>query len=67
MDKIIPFLSKKHTANLIRKKCNDEGIDFDTFEELIGEEFKQIGKLRKRGLTESFDDVLCRIYRADLE
>lgn len=67
MEKILPFLEKEETVQKIREICSSEGIDFDTFEELVGEEFKQLGKARKRGHTETLDDVLVRIYEEDLE
>ena len=67
MEKILPFLDKQHTVEKIKKICAQEGIDFDTFKELIGEEFKQLGKAKKSGQSEAFDDILHRIYEADLK
>ena len=67
MEKVLPFFDKDETAHKIREVCKEEGVDFDTFEELVGEEFRQLGKARKRGQTEVFDDILIRIYEDDLE
>lgn len=67
MEKILPFLDKQHTVEKIQKILAEEDIDFDAFKELIGEEFKQLGKAKKKGQTETFDDVLLRVYRTDLE
>lgn len=67
MEKILPFLAKPDTKKFIKEICDEKGIDYDTFEELIGEEFKQQGKGRKHGITDAFDDVLSRIYHEDQE
>lgn len=66
MEKILPFLEKRETSEKIRNICAEAGIDYDTFEELVGEEFKQLGKMRKRGHAEILDDILSRIYEEDL-
>ena len=67
MEKALPFLDKPEIVKSIRLICISEGVDFDTFKELVGEEFKQLGKLRKHGQTDIFDDILNRIYEADLK
>ena len=66
MEKILPFLEKRETSEKIRNICAEAGIDYDTFEELVGEEFKQLDKMRKRGHAEILDDILSRIYEEDL-
>jgi hypothetical protein len=66
MEKILPFMEKRETSQKIRDICAEAGVDYDTFEELVGEEFKQLGKIRKRGHTDILDDILARIYEEDL-
>lgn len=41
--------------------CEKHGFVFDVFDELIQAELKQVGKQRKKGLWQDFDDILDRI------
>lgn len=66
MESTIPFLTKKETLTLLKQKCEDYGLDYSAFEELIKLEFKMMGKQRKKGMYDSFDDILARIYKEDL-
>ena len=66
MDQLPTFLRKDDTRKIVESLCDKEGIDYSAFVELIAAEIDQMGKLRKRGLYDSFDDVLSRILREDL-
>lgn len=70
MEKTLPFLSKEDSAKLLRNRCKQEGVDYTAFNDLIRVEFKEMGKRKKRGLPEKFDEILSRIYikdQADIE
>jgi hypothetical protein len=41
--------------------CRKHNVRLAEFEELVGAEINQIGKQRKRGLWEDFDDILDRM------
>lgn len=43
---------------ILREACKRENIQITTIEDLIIAELEQIGKLRKRGLPERFDEII---------
>jgi hypothetical protein len=43
---------------LLKKRCREARVPIGTLESLVEAELKQVGKLRKRGLYEDFDEVL---------
>jgi len=52
-------LFDSHTGRrIVQKYCQEHKISLDVLEELIAAELEQIGKLRKRGLNERFDEIL---------
>ena len=46
---------------IVRGLCRKHNIRLPEFEELVQAEVAQTGKLRKRGLTDQFDDILDRM------
>jgi hypothetical protein len=44
---------------LVRDKCKASGLDETVLERLIESELEQVGKLRKRGLWEDFDEIFA--------
>lgn len=46
---------------LLKSKCKDEGLDVGVLELLVTIERDQQGKLKKRGITESFDEIFDNI------
>ena len=67
MDQLPTFLRKDDTRKIVEALCAKEGIDYSAFVELIQAEIDQMGKLRKKGLYDSFNDVLSRILKEDLK
>lgn len=59
--KIVILLDNVDGRAMIKKACNTEGLRFPEFQELVQAEVKQIGKKRRAGLWDSFDDILDRI------
>ena len=46
---------------LLKSKCKEEGLDVGVLEQLVSVERDQQGKLKKRGITESFDEIFDNI------
>lgn len=54
----VVLMQSEQGRKLVHKKCEENNVDISTFEKLIEFELDQVGKLRKRGLFSSFDEVL---------
>ena len=46
---------------LVREKCKASGLDVTILERLIEAELDQVGKLKKRGLWEDFDEIFADV------
>ncbi len=46
---------------LVREKCKETELDPSVLEQLIVAEMDQLGKLRKRGITEAFNEIFDQI------
>lgn len=57
-ENIVVLMRSEEGRRLVRKKCKAAGLDMEVLERLIDLELDQAGKLRKRGLWTSFDEVL---------
>jgi hypothetical protein len=63
---IVPLLAPESEGRkLTRQLCRKHKIKIAEFEELVQAEVEQIGKLRKRGLSDQFDDILDRMADED--
>lgn len=51
----------------LKARCRSAKISISTLEQLVEAEFEQVGKLRKRGLHERFDEILGTQVDADQE
>ncbi len=58
---VVVILDQKEGRDLVRKICRQNKIAIAEFEELVSAEVEQVGKQKKRGLYEHFDDILDRI------
>lgn len=56
----VVLLDSETGRAIVRKHCRKAGIPITELEDLVAEEIKQAGKLRKRGLFEEFDQILGR-------
>lgn len=61
MSKKFPLFNQPEILAVVQKICDDHGIKFPEFEELVHAEIQQLGKGRKRGLYDQFNDILDRI------
>lgn len=57
----VVLLDSKTGRRIVRRQCREEDIEPDLLESLVRAELEQIGKLRKRGLFERFDDLLDEV------
>lgn len=57
----IVLLNNPESREMVKQLCAKHGFIFEVFEELIQAEINQIGKQRRRGLLQEFDDLLDRI------
>jgi hypothetical protein len=54
----IPLFEQGDARDSLKKKCREAKIPIKLLEDLVEAEIEQIGKLRKRGLKDRFDDLL---------
>ena len=54
----IPLFEQGDARDALKKKCREAKIPIKLLEDLVEAEIEQIGKLRKRGLREKFDQLL---------
>lgn len=55
---IVVLLATEDGREIISKHCRSAGVDLSLFQELVDAELEQIGKLRKAGLWDNFDNIL---------
>ena len=53
----VVLLRSEAGRRLVRSKCRAAGLDPSILEQLIATEIDQQGKLRKRGITEAFNEI----------
>lgn len=54
----IALLEKDNGREILKRVCRRYDIKLDLVEQLIEAELEQVGKRRKRGLGDRFDEVL---------
>lgn len=54
----IVLLDSATSRKIVRRHCRREDISITLLEDLVAAELEQIGKKRKRGLFERFDELL---------
>jgi hypothetical protein len=53
----IVLLDSDTGRQIVKKHCRREKISIVVLEDLVDAEMEQVGKLRKRGLYERFDEI----------
>lgn len=59
--KTVPLLDSTQGREIVGRLCRQEGIREDVFWGLVRAELKQVGKLKKRGITDLFNDELDKM------
>ena len=54
----IPLFEQGDAREALKRRCREAKISIKLLEDLVEAEIEQIGKLRKRGLRERFDQLL---------
>ena len=58
----IVLLDSPTGREIILKHCKKEGIEITVLEDLVSAELDQVGKRKKRGINERFDEILDQTY-----
>lgn len=59
---MLPLFEQGEARDALKKYCRKAGIQIHTLEQLVDVELEQIGKQRKRGLKEKFDEILTNEF-----
>ena len=57
----VVLLKSENGRRLVREKCKAAGLNISVLERLVHAELDQSGKLRKRGITEDFDEIFAEL------
>lgn len=58
----IVLLDSQTGRRIVRKHCKKNEVPLELLEDLVAAELEQVGKHRKRGLKERFDEILDQEY-----
>lgn len=61
----IKILARGASSDLLKRHCKATGVPVELIRQLVDAEFEQIGKIRKRGLDERFDEILDQYLNGD--
>lgn len=59
--KSVVLLNNPEGEKMVREVCKENGFHFSDFVELVEAEVEQVGRKRRAGLKDTFDDILDRI------
>lgn len=55
----LPLFEPGDGRDLLKKRCRELKVPINVLEALVEAELRQVGKMRKRGLYEEFDEILA--------
>lgn len=58
---VVVILDQKEGRALVKRLCRKYGVRIAEFEELVSVQMEQVGKQRRKGLWQQFDDILDRM------
>jgi hypothetical protein len=61
----IKILARGPGSDLLKRHCKAIGVPVELIRQLVDAEFEQVGKRRRRGLDERFDDILEKYLNGD--
>ena len=56
-ENIVVLMQSEAGRKMVREKCKSSGLSVEALKLLIEAEMEQVGKLRKRGIREEFDEI----------
>ena len=57
----IHLLEKGEGRELLKKYCREIGVSVHIIEELVRVELDQVGRVRRRGMFDRFDEILAQV------
>lgn len=58
---VVVLLQSENGRRLVRRKCAEAGLEIAVLERLVRVELAHMGKMRKRGITQDFDEVFSEL------
>lgn len=62
----LPLFEPGEGRELLKRRCRELKVPINVLEALVEAELKQVGKMRKRGLYEEFDEILSPLVEQAL-
>lgn len=57
----ISLIEKGEGRTLLKRHCRAIGVSVKVIEELLKVELDQVGRVRRRGMLDQFDDILSQV------
>lgn len=58
---VVVLLQSENGRRLVRRKCAEAGLEISVLERLVRVELAHMGKKRKHGITQDFDEVFSEL------
>ena len=62
---VVILFDNSESRQVIQEVCEENGVLFSALEDLVEAEIEQTGKQKKKGLWDSFDDILDRFIKEE--
>ena len=62
---VVILFDNSESRRVIREVCEENGVLYSALEDLVLAEIEQTGKQKKKGLWDSFDDILDRFIKEE--
>ena len=62
---VVILFDNPESRQVIQEVCEENGVLYSALEDLVQAEIEQTGKQKKKGLWDSFDDILDRFIKEE--
>lgn len=62
---VVILFDNSESRQVIQEVCEENGVLYSALEDLVEAEIEQTGKQKKKGLWDSFDDILDRFIKEE--
>ena len=62
---VVILFGNSESRQVIQEVCEENGVHYSALEDLVKAEIEQTGKQKKKGLWDSFDDILDRFIKEE--